>query len=160
MSGIGNHTLGKSMLGLRAMVNSGFNSMFFGATKSYDAAKPYDVDGVTVDSVPKTPLNPWRKRPVRLVYRETDFQSFRMPSEKSFLLGAYDYNELFGKRKNTDHSPQIRTQIDLDTNLCLLMFGTTLTLLFWEVGRTHKYDTLKQNMSEAEMGKFKAEDFN
>ena len=105
--------------------------------------KPYNVGGVTTDSVPKTPLNPWRKRPVRLEYRTTDYQMFRMPSEKSFLLGAMDYNELFGKRKNTDHSPQIRTQLDLDTNLCILMFGTTLTLLFWEMGRTHKYDTLK-----------------
>ena len=84
---------------------------------------------------------------------------FRMPSEKNFLIGAMDYNELFGKRKNTDHSPAIRNQLDLDTNLCILMFGTTLLLLFKEAGKTHKYETLRQNMSESDMGKFSVEDF-
>ena len=93
------------MLGLRAMVNSGFNSLFTGSSKEFGFSQPYNVDGVSIDSVPKSPLNPWRKRPVRLTYRTTDYQMFRMPSEKTFLLGGYDYNGLFGKRKNTDHSP-------------------------------------------------------
>ena len=33
---------------------------------------------------------------------------FRLPSEKSFLMGGMDYNEVFGERKNIDHSPHIK----------------------------------------------------
>ena len=81
MSKIGSHSLGKTMLSLRAMVNSGFNSFFFAGTRNMDAAAPYNVDGITTEQLPKAPLNPWRKRPVKLEYRQTDFQMFRMPSE-------------------------------------------------------------------------------
>ena len=85
---------------------------------------------------------------------------FRLPSEKAFLLSGYDYNDLFGKRKNTTHSPHIRAQVDMDTNLCIAMFGVTLFLLFWEAGRTHKHQTLRENMVDSDKGRFKAEDFN
>ena len=83
-----------------------------------------------------------------------------MPSEKAFLLGGYDYNDLFGKRKNTTHSPHIRSQVDMDTNLCIFFFGITLFTLFVEAGRTQKYLTLRDNMVDSDKGRFKAEDFN
>ena len=58
--------------------------------------------------MPYAPKNPYRKRPVKLIYDKNDFWMFKLPSEKAFLLGGYDYNDLFGERKGINHSPQIR----------------------------------------------------
>ena len=84
---------------------------------------------------------------------------FRLPSEKQFLLGGMDYNDLFGRRKNTDHSPHIRSQMDLDTNLCLMFLAFTLWALFYEDNRTHTFQTLRDNMLDVDKGRFKEEDF-
>ena len=84
---------------------------------------------------------------------------FRLPSEKSFLFGGMDYNDLFGRRKGINHAPHIRSQLDLDTNLC---FGAVLFfvgMLYFEPYKTHKYTTLRENMRMADMGYFEEEDF-
>ena len=85
---------------------------------------------------------------------------FRLPSEKNFLLSSYDYEDLFGQRKGITHSPHIRSQMNLDSNLVwvvVLVMGVGLVI---ENKRTHDFVTLRENMSNAEMGWFKEEDFN
>ena len=85
---------------------------------------------------------------------------FRLPSEKAFLLGGFDYNDIFGKRRGTTHSPHIRTQMDLDTNICLLMIFVSTFLLFAEAKRTNTLVTLRENLVNSDKGRFKLEDFN
>ena len=84
---------------------------------------------------------------------------FRLPSEKLFQLGSFDHQDIFGKRKNTNHSPHIRAQMDLDTNL---IWATALIMTLGvviETKRTHKFVTLRENYYNSDMGWFKAEDF-
>ena len=109
--------------------------------------------------MPRAPLNPWRKRPIKLTYSRNDFEMFRLPSEKAFLLGGYDYNDLFGKRQGMNHAPHIRSQMDMDTNLVLAACGLCFLLILWEPARTHKFVTLRENMRNSDYGKFEADDF-
>ena len=85
---------------------------------------------------------------------------FRLPSEKAFLLGSFDYKDLFGDRNGINHSPHIRAQMDLDTNLVWGVFIVSLVLLVAENKRTHNFVTLRENFLNSDKGHFKAEDFN
>ena len=55
--------------------------------------------------------NAFRKRPQKLKYDKNEFWMFRLPSEHHFLLGSYDQDDLFGKRKGVEHAPFIKTQV-------------------------------------------------
>jgi hypothetical protein len=84
---------------------------------------------------------------------------FRLPSENHFLLGSFDQDDLFGKRKGIEHSPHIRAQLDLDTNL--LWAGLAFTLLAF--GLEFKYHdeflALRENMVNSNKGRFEYDDF-
>ena len=84
---------------------------------------------------------------------------FRLPSEKAFLFGGFDYNDLFGRRKGINHAPHIRSQLDLDTNLVFGFIGFCVVLYFMEPKKTHKIVTLRENMRNADMGYFEEDDF-
>ena len=73
MSKIGSHSLGKTMLSLRAMVSGGFSAFFSAGSKTIPTAQPYSVDGLTSDQLPRAPINPWRKRPIKLTYHKTEY---------------------------------------------------------------------------------------
>ena len=119
----------------------------------------YNVDNITAEQLPRASANPYRKRPVKLVYDKNDFHMFKLPSEKAFLLGSFDHEDVFGKRKNTNHSPHIRAQMDLDTRLIYAMAVVMTLGVVFENKRTHNYTTLRENLYNSDMGWFKAEDF-
>ena len=85
---------------------------------------------------------------------------FRLPSEKAFLLGGFDSQNLFGARTGLKHSPHIRAQMDLDTNLVYAYMLIALGLLMIENKRTHNIVTLRRNMLDSDKGFFELEDFN
>ena len=93
-------------------------------------------------------------------YDVNDFQMFRLPSEKAFLLGSLDNEKIFGARKGINHSPHIRSQMDLDTNMVWGFMLVSLLLLVVENKRSHNLVTLRENMLNADKGFFKVEDFN
>ena len=84
---------------------------------------------------------------------------FRLPSEKAFLLGAFDTSDLFGQRKGITHSPHIQAQVDLDTRLLYLIGGLTLFMLAGEIPRHAKFAPLRENYKNIDMGKFQVSDF-
>ena len=98
-------------MSLRASVSSGFSMLWTSnASHEHPTAREFkSPEGITAEQLPRAPLNPWRKRPVKLTYDRTDFEMFRLPSEKAFLLGGYDYADLFGKRKGIQHAPHIKS---------------------------------------------------
>ena len=97
-------------MSLRATCGSAFRATYSsGATHKLGADHPYTPGGVHASELAESPRNPYRKRPVKLIYDRNEFHMFRLPSEKSFLLGTYDYNDLFGERNGINHSPHIRS---------------------------------------------------
>ena len=54
--------------------------------RSYDLSSNYREQS----SLPKAAANPYKKRPMKLVYDKNEYHSFRLPSENHFLLGAFD----------------------------------------------------------------------
>ena len=97
---------------------------------------------------------------MKITYDKNDFHMFRLPSEKAFLLGSFDYNDLFGDRNGINHSPHIRAQMNLDSNLVWGAFIVGLVLLLAENKRTHDFVTLRENYLNSDKGHFKLEDFN
>ena len=157
MSNIGQHNVGKIFTSLRATVGSAFRATYHSKTEySMPFTKPTDAP----EGLAPSPRNPYRKRPVKLIYDKNDFHMFRLPSEKAFLLGSYDYNDLFGARQGINHSPHIRAQMNLDNNLAWGYLLFLLGALVIENKRTHKFGTLRENLYNSDMGKFSPEDFN
>ena len=156
MSSIGKHNIGRTFTNLRASVAGGFSSLY--SKKQYQV--PLSInDAQSTESLPQATKNPYRKRPVKMVYDPNHFHMFRLPSENSFLLSSWDYSTLFGARRGTNHSPHIRAQMNLDSNLVWCFVGFTLITLVYENKRTFKFTTLRENMLHHDKGWFKEEDF-
>ena len=114
------------------------------------------LDGKKIDasSLPRAPQSAFRKRPVKLHYDRNEYWMFRLPSEKAFLFDAFDTSDLFGKRKGITHSPHIKAQTDLDTNLLYLIGGVTLVMLATEIKRHAEFHPLRENFRNSNLGRF------
>ena len=124
--------------------------------KTYDITESYKDTGA---GLPTASANPYKKRPMKLVYDKNEYHSFRLPSEQHFLLGSYDQEDLFGKRKGIDHSPHIRAQLNLDSNLVWFWFLMTMVALGTEMKYHDEFLALRDNLVKHDMGKFEYNDF-
>ena len=125
--------------------------------RTYDLTEGYR--GTADPSTPRAPANPYKKRPMKLVYDKAEYYSFRLPSENHFLLSSFDHEDLFGKRKGIDYSPHIRAQINLDSNLVWLYFLFTMIALGTEMKYHDEFLALRHNFVNHDMGKFSYDDF-
>ena len=125
--------------------------------KTYDITESYK--NVSSARLPVAPLNPYRKRPQKLVYDKMEFQAFRLPSEGHFLLSPFDQDTLFGKREGINHSPAVRSQLNLDSNLVWLYFILTLLALGTEFKHHDEFLNLRQGLLSSNDGRFTEEDF-
>ena len=78
---------------------------------------------------------------------------------ENFLLGAFDHEDLFGKRKGIEHSPHIRAQLNLDSNLVYFYLLLTVIAFGMELKYHDEFVALRQNWVSSDMGKFKYDDF-
>lgn len=104
-------------------------------------------------------MNPYKKRPLKLKYDKNEFHAFRLPSEQNFLLGAFDTEDLFGKRKGIEHSPHIKAQLDLDNNILWLYFLFTMVAFYTELNYQDEFLILRENHFNSDMGQFQLSDF-
>lgn len=124
--------------------------------KTYDITENYREKA---GDVAQAPANPYRKRPMKLKYDKNEFHSFRLPSENHFLLGSFDNEDLFGKRKGIEHSPHIRAQLNLDSNIIYFYMLLTFVALGLEMKYHDEFKALRENYLQSDMGKFTIEDF-
>ena len=130
--------------------------MALSSKKTYDISENFrDKAG----DLPNAIANPYRKRPMKLKYDKNEFHSFRLPSENHFLLGSYDNEDIFGKRKGIEHSPHIRAQLNLDSNLVYFYLLLTFVALGLEMNYHDEFKALRENYLQSDMGKFAIEDF-
>ena len=114
---------------------------------------------VEPEGLPMAPLSAFRKRPVKLTYDKNEFHMFRLPSEDGFLLGSFDSDEMFGKRKGIMHSPHIKAQTDLDSNLVWAIAGVTVLMCLGQMKTHATFKGLRDNFRTGDMGKFSEADF-
>jgi hypothetical protein len=76
------------------------------------------------------------------------------------LLSGFDHEDLFGKRKGIEHSPHIRAQLNLDSNLVFFYFLLTLIAFGLEQKYQNEFVALRDNYLNSDMGKFSYDDFN
>lgn len=126
------------------------------SNKKYDVTAPYQASG---SGLPKAPANPYKKRPMKLTYDKNDYHFFRLPSEQSFLLGSYDIEDIFGKRKGIEHSPYIKAQLNFDSNLVWFYFLFTMLAFGLEIAYHDDFVTLRENYVNSDMGKFEYDNF-
>ena len=94
---------------------------------------------VSAEGLPRAPISAFRKKPVKLQYDMNEYHMFRLPSEKAFLFGSFDYNELFGRKKGITHSPHIQAQVDIDTRLLWLIGGLSVAMMCTEFKRQAEF---------------------
>jgi hypothetical protein len=75
------------------------------------------------------------------------------------LLGSFDQDDLFGKRKGIEHSPHIRAQLDLDSNMIWGVFILTFIALGLEMKYHDEFIPLRRNFVSSDYGKFEYDDF-
>lgn len=122
----------------------------------------YDITSYTLkknDQLPVKNANAFRKRPTDLQYDPNEFHSFLLPSEKMLTYSVFDVKDVFGKRKNSRHSPYVRTQLDLDTNILIAWFLATMLMWFTQLKAQDKYENLRESFLNSDMGRFEREDF-
>ena len=130
------------------------------AFSSFDITnQSHKASAEQLNQIPKAPINPYRKRPVKLDYDKNEYWSFRLPSEDYFLLGSFDRHDLFGKRKGIEHSPHIRAQLNLDNKIIASFAGLFLVMAWFEIKNTDQTVTLRENYRKSDMGKFEISDF-
>ena len=98
-----------------------------------------DAKKVSAEGLPRAPVSAFRKKPVKLQYDMNEYHMFRLPSEKAFLFGSFDYNELFGRKKGITHSPHIQAQVDIDTRLLWLIGGLSVAMMCTEFKRQAEF---------------------
>ena len=114
---------------------------------------------VNTQGLPLAPNSAFRKRPTKMVYDKNEYHMFRLPSEDAFLLGGFDRDELFGKRKGISHSPHIQAQTDLDSNMLWGIAAIMLLMAGYEIKHHAQFRALRENFRNADLGKFKEADF-
>ena len=144
--------LGKSWTDFRGIVRS---TLGHSSGRNYDVVKMTEMDG---SHLPPAKISVFRKRPLKLKYDHNHYNRFLLPSERTFIYGWYDTEDLLGKRRNTSHSPHIRTQMDLDSNILWVWMLASIALLYLEFGYRDKFFTLRANFLLSEKGWIKEED--
>ena len=129
------------------------------AAKTPDHIELHAATKIDGSHLPRAPKSAFRKRPVRLSYDKNEFYAFRLPSENAFLLGSFDKNDLFGTRHGIQHSPHLRAQMNIDSQILLGLCGATLAMLFFEFKRNGKLLNLRENFRTVTYGRFEADDF-
>ena len=119
----------------------------------------FDSSKIDGSNLPRAPASAFRKRPVRLTYDKNEFWAYRLPSEQAFLTSAFDKTAVFGKNYGIEHSPHIRSQMNLDSVLLLGLIGASLAVSFADQRKDVKFMNLRASMRTAEYGRFEADDF-
>lgn len=127
--------------------------------RTYDLSATLLAPPGSAANLPQAPASPYKKRPMKLVYNKAEYYAFRLPSENAFLLSSFDNEDIFGKRKGIEHSPHIRAQLNLDSNLVFLYFILTILALGFEMKNLDEFKALRDNLVNHDMGRFEYDDF-
>lgn len=116
---------------------------------------PYELRG---EYLPRRPINPYKKKPMHVIYDQHHYLGFVLPSKREYAYGVFDQEELFGIRKWRNDSPLMKEYIRIDNQLILLWAFVCLAMVFLSgsqhTDKTEAYIDMLKNQT----GIFNADD--
>jgi hypothetical protein len=79
---------------------------------------PYELRG---QYLPRRKINPFKKKPMSVIYDQSQFMPFVMPSKRQFVHAGFEYEKLFGIKRWRNDSPMMKEYITMDNQLCVLL---------------------------------------
>ncbi len=116
---------------------------------------PYELRG---EYLPRQKQNPFKKRPMNVVYDVKDFTSYVLPSKRDTVYGLWGMEELFGIKRWRNDSPFMKEYIKVDNQIFLIVCLSLVLIspFFWIRQRQLERDY--DNYITSGYGKFKADD--
>jgi hypothetical protein len=116
---------------------------------------PYELRG---EYLPRQKQNPYKKKPLNVVYDIKDFQSYVLPSRREKVFNNWGLEELFGVKRWRNDSPFMKEYIKVDNQVFLIIVLSLFLLypVFW--AKQRKLEKGFEEYITSGYGKFTADD--
>jgi hypothetical protein len=116
---------------------------------------PYELRG---EYLPRQKQNPYKKKPLNVVYDIKDFQSYVLPSRREKVFNNWGLEELFGVKRWRNDSPFMKEYIKVDNQVFLIVILSMILLypVFW--AKQRKLEKGFEEYITSGYGKFTAND--
>lgn len=116
---------------------------------------PYELRG---EYLPRQKHNPFKKKPMNVVYDYKDYLSYVLPSRREQIYGYWGFEELFGIKRWRNDSPFIKEYIRVDNQIFFIVILSLILMypIFW-----HRQKQLERGFEDSitsGYGKFTADD--
>ena len=118
-------------------------------------AMPFELTG---EYLPRKPINPYRRRPLKVTYDQSHYQGFVLPSRRKYAYGLFDQEELFGIKRFRNDSPFIKEYIKIDNQILTLLMLFAVLSIFYFSNRDYETKELRREIIASEYGIFSADD--
>lgn len=116
---------------------------------------PYELRG---EYLPRRKINPFKKKPLSVIYDQSQFNKFVLPSKRTIAYGFADLEELFGVRKWRNDSPFIKEYIKIDNQIMLIAIVGVFFYLLIKLAMLKEWEKIQKNVLTSEYGVFTAKD--
>ena len=116
---------------------------------------PYELRG---EYLPHQKQNPYKKKPMNVIYDIKDFTSYVLPSRRENVFAGWGLEELFGVKRWRNDSPFMREYIKVDNQIFFIVCLSLILLypVFW--ARQRKLEKGFEDYITSGLGKFTADD--
>ncbi len=137
-------------------LNNGIKNAFVSNQNLLNELKlPYELRG---EYTPRRPINPFKRKPMSVIYDQNNFQQFVMPSKRQDVYGFVDIEKLFGIKRWRNDSPFIKEYIKIDNQIVFICILGTLIYIAFSTERHRRIEDLKLNILLDDKGVFTSKD--
>lgn len=90
-----------------------------------DVVYPYELRG---EYIPRRKINPFKRKPMEVIYDQSQFRNFVLPSKREITYGFFDLEKLFGIKRWRNDSPMMKEYIKIDNQVIVLL--TILVVIY------------------------------
>lgn len=115
----------------------------------------YELRG---EYLPRRKINPFKKRPMTVIYDQGSFRQFVLPSQRDHVHSAWSHEELFGVKRWANHSAFIKEYIRVDNQIFAILFFSLFLLWPYYFYKHRRFCSHLDDTLTAEMGNYSVED--
>lgn len=116
---------------------------------------PYDLRG---EYTPRRLINPYKRKPMNVIYDQSTFQQFVMPSKRKVTHGFIDIEKLFGIKRWRNDSPFIKEYIKIDDQIFFLTIIATIIVMLVAGEKHRRIDRARREILLNDKAVFSYED--